>query len=221
MTKITKRQDKILATIERVEARIEKLESMTDDQISKKYADKHWYVVTIALAKEQLQDNMKKLEEAKRLDAKEEEKLQKQQSKENTKSSMPKVLKDFEDSLREHLEKSWLEHWEHYRSLPYPRFSDRSEKANEIRRAKNQSKSEIVKDAKDTAESLVLNLFNRVSKKCGVITSAKNLFINDGNWLEGSAINGTVIGDKGTATVTSILAGGYNIQRLHVRVLVK
>jgi hypothetical protein len=35
------------------------------------------------------------------------------------------------------------------------------------------------------------------------------------------SINGTVVGDKGKATVYSIIAGGYNIQKAHYRVLVK
>lgn len=33
--------------------------------------------------------------------------------------------------------------------------------------------------------------------------------------------NGTVVGENGSATITTIIAGGYNIQRLHYRVLVK
>lgn len=49
----------------------------------------------------------------------------------------------------------------------------------------------------------------------GKITDAKGLTIG----MNGE-LNGLVIGDKDSATVTTILAGGYNIQCLHYRVLV-
>jgi hypothetical protein len=59
------------------------------------------------------------------------------------------------------------------------------------------------------------NLIARVSKAVGTIKDASNLYI--GNNME---INGFVVGTEGKAKVETITAGGYNIQRLHFRVLV-
>ena len=59
------------------------------------------------------------------------------------------------------------------------------------------------------------NLFNKVERQVGQITEAHLHIGVDGN------INGTVNGEKGNAKVTTIYAGGYNIQCLHYRVLVK
>lgn len=71
-----------------------------------------------------------------------------------------------------------------------------------------------------SAKNIILDLINRVSAKTGKITSYANLHLDQNN--QGfSILNGYVIGENGTAKVESILAGGYNIQRLHIRVLVK
>ena len=59
------------------------------------------------------------------------------------------------------------------------------------------------------------SLMNRVTEMVGEITDASGLYVADN--LE---LNGKVIGTKGAATVTTIYAGGYNIQCLHFRVLV-
>ena len=66
-----------------------------------------------------------------------------------------------------------------------------------------------------TVESLVLDLQNRIAYKVGEITDYSHLKVDM------KALNGVVTGQLGTCRVESILAGGYNIQRLHVRVLVK
>lgn len=55
----------------------------------------------------------------------------------------------------------------------------------------------------------------RIEKKAGVIKNV-NLYIG----VDGS-INGEVIGDKNVVSVYSIIAGGWNIQIAHYRVLVK
>ena len=72
------------------------------------------------------------------------------------------------------------------------------------------------------ANGLVANFLNRILKIVGKPSSFGFLYVNSGNSTEGGlAINGFVTGNKGIADVKSIHAGGYNIQRLHIRVLVK
>lgn len=89
-------------------------------------------------------------------------------------------------------------------------FNDKATETNEHIHEQN------VKDAKN----IVLDLMNRVSAKTGEITDFSGLHLASSN--QGFLIlNGIVVGKEGTARVESILAGGYNIQRLHVRVLVK
>ena len=69
------------------------------------------------------------------------------------------------------------------------------------------------------AKALVMNLYARVKEITGEITSWDDIHATMGAY--GTVLNGKVIGKEGIAYVESILAGGYNIQRLHVRVLVK
>ena len=61
-----------------------------------------------------------------------------------------------------------------------------------------------------------IDLFERCAAYVGVITDATNLSIS-----ESGAIEGIVKGENGKAYVEAILAGGYNIQCLHYRILVK
>ena len=61
-----------------------------------------------------------------------------------------------------------------------------------------------------------LNLIAKVTKKVGTITNLQYITLdNNGN------INGLITGEKGTCTLETIGAGGYNIQRYHYRVLIK
>lgn len=68
-------------------------------------------------------------------------------------------------------------------------------------------------------KNLILDLLKRVTKVTGAVVDWSGLHLTRGN--VGAVLNGVVIGEEGKARVESILAGGYNIQRLHVRVLVK
>ena len=65
-----------------------------------------------------------------------------------------------------------------------------------------------------SAENLIMDLYNRINTITGEIIDWSEIHYG------GKALNGVVHGELGSVRVESILAGGYNIQRLHVRVLV-
>lgn len=169
---------------------------------------------------EQIRNNEAKLEQAKRLDEKEQAAAAKKNDREIQLSLIPECLKQFakrveaatiEDKIRIH---------NYLRTLPYPKYNDRTKEANAIRRDRVEWDEEKVRrQVKRDVEDLVLDLVYRVRSKCGNIISTSNLHIDYAN--RGCTINGFVEGDKGNARVESIFAGGYNIQCLHVRVLVK
>ena len=79
---------------------------------------------------------------------------------------------------------------------------------------------EIHEDNVKHARAFVLDLLNRTKEITGEITSWAYVHLTVGT--NGyPVLNGVVEGKEGRAVVESIYAGGYNIQRLHVRVLVK
>ena len=59
-------------------------------------------------------------------------------------------------------------------------------------------------------------LIARVNKAVGIILEAKALYVGVNGEL-----NGYIKGEDGTCKIETIYAGGYNIQCLHYRVLVK
>lgn len=66
-----------------------------------------------------------------------------------------------------------------------------------------------------SAEDWLLDLYNRVYNITGPVIDCSNIY-----W-SGKALNGIVVGENGSAEVETIDAGGYNIQKYHLRVLVK
>ena len=68
------------------------------------------------------------------------------------------------------------------------------------------------------AKCLILDLCNRVKHITGEITDWTGIRAEQGT-CGVAVLNGVVLGKEGRCKVESILAGGYNIQRLHVRVL--
>jgi hypothetical protein len=65
------------------------------------------------------------------------------------------------------------------------------------------------------ADRWLLDLYNRVKAITGEVTDCSHLY-----W-GGKCLDGYVVGKDGRAVVDTIGAGGYNIQRFHLRVLVK
>lgn len=135
---------------------------------------------------------------------------------------VPDVLKDFQNSLIEGWDAYDKRHkaflWAKYNSLGYSEFIHIYHRAGyeELYRTEEQYHKENVRDA----ETIILNLLNRVKDITGEVTSWYGLHIapnNNGYMI----VNGIVSGKMGRCEVESIGAGGYNIQRFHIRVLVK
>ena len=83
----------------------------------------------------------------------------------------------------------------------------------------DETDEQIHAQNKRAGENLILDLLKRVTKITGPVTDWSGLHTTRGNM--GTVLNGIVIGEDGRAEVETILAGGYNIQRLHCRTLVK
>jgi len=81
--------------------------------------------------------------------------------------------------------------------------------------AEEHSQDQIKAHIERDGEARKIQFVARINKKVGDIKEANLTMGAD------LSINGTVVGDKGKATVYSIIAGGYNIQKAHYRVLVK
>lgn len=64
------------------------------------------------------------------------------------------------------------------------------------------------------AKDLITDLINRVTKVVGSITDLSDI------QFKGNSLNGFVSGEQGRCRIETIVAGGYNIQKLHYRVLV-
>ncbi|MNM78954.1 hypothetical protein D3C81_908740 [compost metagenome] len=76
--------------------------------------------------------------------------------------------------------------------------------------------TEVERLALRQKNDLLAMMVYRVTEETGKLTDASGLHIGSNG-----EINGLVVGEKGSAVIETILAGGYNIQCLHFRVLVK
>lgn len=99
------------------------------------------------------------------------------------------------------------------RELPYKEFRKLYRYTEE--EALRKTDEEFLKIEEREADLWLINLYNRVKEITGEVTDCSSLY-----W-GGKCLDGTVVGKNGVAVVETIGAGGYNIQRFHLRVLVK
>ena len=251
LTVVTKRQDKVNGTIAKVAARLEKFKAMTLAQYAKKHKMsmddvehvKYWYGCDLRGIEEQLSSNYEKLEEAKRLDQKESDRINKEAirliERQKLLNSLPEVLTTFLVGSIEHMyedmmkKKEWVEkkyktyyekideinnhEWEWTRELREAKKAEMREfrLSPAEHRLKLMTLEQIRKDCVESCENSVIDLVNRVYYKIGDIADCSGLHYRH------SEINGVIRSKDGeSVTVNSILAGGYNIQCLHVRTLI-
>lgn len=134
---------------------------------------------------------------------------------------IPEILKGLQAELVGRWDKWDIERKDRiradYRELDYKGFSRRYTHADVM--FKNKSDEQIHKDNVQSAENLIIDLIYRVRSITGEITDWSDVRASAGTGGF-TVLNGLVIGKEGRARVESITAGGYNIQRLHIRVLV-
>lgn len=137
------------------------------------------------------------------------------------------LLKDIPESMKR-MQAELVERWdawdkkrrdkikEDYLKLGWKEFHNKYKHADYTFRDKTdeQIHNENVRDAK----YLILDLYYRVKHITGDVTDWSDIRAEQGT--QGfTVLNGLVIGKQGRCRIESILAGGYNIQRLHIRVL--
>lgn len=121
---------------------------------------------------------------------------------------------------REALVKSWVEQdilerevmLQKRKDLPYKEFRQLYRYTEE--EALNHTDEEFRKMEEREADMWLLDLYNRVKAITGEVTDCSNIY-----W-GGKCLDGYIVGKNGRARVDTIEAGGYNIQRWHLRVLV-
>ena len=136
-------------------------------------------------------------------------------------TDMPDVLRKLQEELVMRWDKWDIERRDKiiadYRELDYKECSRKYTHADVV--LKSKTDEQIHDDNVQASEDLIIDLIYRVRKITGEITDWSNIRASVGTGGF-TVLNGTVIGKEGIACVESITAGGYNIQRLHIRVLV-
>ena len=265
---ITKRQDKIMVTLNRLNDRLEDLRAGKKDKkfqkdyawdkelygavvqtrdcwnhidfkhdISKKFQPRWKYERDVAIIHvlESIRANEAKLAEAKRLDQNETNKLNANEAKftsrKNILANLPEPIEKFMKAAKIQMYATCLKHrkelldmieqWKEERKDMTPMEQYRHRKAHEGKfdgyktRLITMTEQQIKKDVETDVEDSVVELMTRVMAKVGNVVNAENLHYKHGK------LNGYLEGEKVKVYVETILAGGYNIQCLHIRTLIK
>ena len=184
---------------------------------SKEYYDSYWAICEYEHKLDDIKSAESKLEEAEQVVANWQVKLDKQVTLELTLANeVPEAFKQ----ARAELVERWVAYDIKARDIMFKRKKELS--YEEFRKIWRYSEEEALKKTDEQfrkieemeADIWLLNLYNRVKDITGEITDCSHI-----HW-GGKALDGYVVGKNGRAVVETIGAGGYNIQRFHLRVLV-
>jgi len=182
----------------------------------------YWVLCDIDHYEEGIENNTDQIAETRKTIEKYEKQLAGELKKEAMFAyEMPEIFTQLKNELVENWDKydkerrAWLK--DEYHKLGYSEFVKKHNYSDY--QFMYTTDDQIHASNERDAEALIINLYNRVKDITGEVTSWENIHATVGTW-GGTVLNGYVTGKEGTAKVESIYAGGYNIQRLHVRVLV-
>lgn len=234
-TELREKLDKALANVEKRKATIEKHKALAEKKL-KKLEDNGWkagledtslfrgnYEALTAISDykwklEDIKGATEKLEEAEEIAKNWEARYNKQLDTElKIATEVPEAFKE----ARAKLVESWVAFdivsrdrmLEKRRELEYKEFRKLYKYSEE--ESLKHTDEEFRKIEEREADLWLLNLYNRVKDITGEVTDCSGV-----TW-GGKCLDGYVEGKNGRAIVETIEAGGYNIQRWHLRVLVK
>ena len=184
--------------------------------------DVYWTICEIAGLQDDIKRINKEIPEIKALVEKYEKQLAGEIEKENIfLREIPESMKEMQNELVVQWD-AWDKNYRdyilaEYKELGYKDFI-KKHSYNMYYSMIDLTDEKIHEDNLRDSKILILNLYNRVKEITGEVTDWSCISLERGN--TGAVLNGCVTGKLGKAWVESILAGGYNIQRLHVRTLV-
>ena len=184
-------------------------------------AEQKMLVLDVDSARDNLEEAKSKEREAAKAAEKAHEALGKApKTEEVIEANMPEAIQEFFNKWREAFVNAWMEKMSEMRALA---VTSHTEYMMEMNRHGAEwwvrihwTREEWEKEADSQKKAKMLNLIARVRKVVGTITDANGLYLTDNG-----EINGVVKGTEGNAAVRTIVAGGWNIQRLHFRTLVR
>lgn len=203
------------------EGRFDILEQAGLTSHSKEWDDAYWTLCDIDSLDDDIKNLYKKIEEKEGTIRKYEDALYKAEEIDNIyEKEIPESMKAMEAELIKEWDRYDMERREHYKmqykELGFEKFIKKYTYA--AYQSKNKTDAEIHQTNVKNARAEVLDLYNRVKEITGEVTDWSYIRLKQGNSFP--VLNGYVVGKEGRANVESVLAGGYNIQRLHVRTLV-
>ena len=226
---IERKQNTISKKMAQIEKKSAKVRSLGYDPEGDRYqardtADHHelyWLMCDIDGLKDDIKRGQGEIEECKATLKKYEAQLAGELEKEALFiKEVPQQMKDLEQNLIDEWDANDKERREFlkskYRELGYEGFMKRYHHAGYEHMYTDDETFHRANER--DARYFILDLLNRVKDITGEVTSWGHIYLENGNHFP--VLNGWVEGKEGRARVESILAGGYNIQRLHIRTLV-
>ena len=230
---LKERLEKAVATVEKKKATIERHKKQAEKKLQKinengweldryKYTggnnyDAYWAICEYEGKLEDIKEATKKLAEAEQIADNWKKKYETALQRELTiATEIPEAFKQ----ARAELVERWVSQditardtmMQRYQELSYKEFRKLYRYTEEM--SLRHTDEEFRKIEEREADIWLLDLYNRVKDITGEVTDCSHLY-----W-GGKCLDGYVVGKNGRASVDTIGAGGYNIQRFHLRVLV-
>lgn len=197
-------KEKIAERIEKNETKLEKAKALLAKKEAKAAKKSEMDEFEYSYLLEEIEGKKYQIEELEALIERQRKQLEtaKDEISEKTKKELimkqlpelPKVLKDLRDDLE-------------------TRIFDMLIRENEDKKSYKRDEEVLKRDSAYEANLLVKDVWAKIFEKTGNLIECD---VYNGGWQ----INGIFKGEKGTAKVQTVFAGGYNIQCLHMRTLV-